>query len=445
MKMPPIPAALRRRFGIHVPQMTVVTRLTILYSAVFLLCGAALLSITYLLVEHSTDTADFFFTGRSNPGRNGAAYRHIFSVGSNAYRVVKVPPLPPRLKALVSQVQAHELHQLLVSSGIALASMVVAAVALGYLVANRSLRPLRSMTATARGISVGNLHERLAMTGPDDELKVLGDTLDELLGRLEASFTSQRQFVANASHELRSPLTRLRLLAEVAATDPDATVGSMQTAYQRVVAASEQQEQLIEALLVLAKSQGGFVGREFVDLTAVVDNTLAALSDLPHELPTAGLYMETSLAPAVVNGDPRLIERLVANLIDNAMRYNVSGGSIEVATATDGQGTFLRVSNDGEVIPSTELDRLFRPFQRLQADRLHHKSGHGLGLSIVGAIAEAHEATITVEPRPAGGLQVEVRFPITGPATENPKHSPAGASAIRLTKEPIDRRRRLLS
>ncbi len=384
---------------------TVRTRLTILYSTVFLVCGAALLGITYLLVEHSTGAVTFF-SAHAHPARATIFHRNISAATSN--RVGDPPPLSPQLRSLVSQIQANELHQLFLKSGITLIIMALVAVAFGHLLAGRSLRPLRSITATARGISVANLHERLALSGPQDELKDLGDTFDELLARLEASFASQRQFVANASHELRSPVTRLRLLAEVAATDQDATIETLQAAYKRVVAASEHQESLIDALLTLAKSQGEIVDRESFDLAEVA---LTALSLREHEPDSPQVSVETRLRTATVNGDHRLVERLITNLIDNAVRYNVANGHVLVATGHDDQGSYFSVRNDGIAIAASELDRLFQPFQRLEAGRGHHKSGHGLGLSIVDAIAHAHGAEIAAHPQPQGGLHIEVRFP----------------------------------
>jgi signal transduction histidine kinase len=399
--------SLPHMFGFHRPRWTVRTKLTLLYSFVFLLCGAALLGITYLLVDHSTANAEFS-TGNGAPATKGNLSQHSFSSSGIAHQVGNLPSPAPQLRSLVSQIQTADLHQLLVKSVIALAIMAGIAVAAGYLVATRSLRPLRSVTATARGISAANLHQRLAMGGPDDELKELGDTFDQLLARLESSFAAQRQFVANASHELRSPLTRLRLLAEVAATDRDATIQSLQLAYQRVAAASLQQEQLIDALLVLAKSQGGIVDRATLDLAELVENVLSVARDDPS---TPEVDTETRLEPAPISGDRRLIERLVTNLVDNAVRYNVTGGVVQTGTGCDDRGCYLVIANDGPVISPTELPRLFKPFERLEAGRRHHQRGHGLGLSIVEAIADAHGAIIAASSRPAGGLQIEVRFP----------------------------------
>jgi signal transduction histidine kinase len=387
------------------------TRLTMLYSVVFLLCGAALLAITYQLVEHSTDDAFYTNAGTDTPSKGGVLHQNFTGV----------PNLHPlgQAKALIAQTQAGDLHQLLVKSGIALAIMAVVAVAAGYLLAGRILRPLHHITVTAQGISAGNLHERLAMVGPRDEMKNLGDTFDELLARLEASFESQRHFVANASHELRSPLTRLRLVAEVAATDSQATVESLRHATERVIVAAERQEQLLDALLVLAQSQSGLNHGERLDLSEICNDVLLR-PDL--DIDTLALHVKTAIRTAPLEGDPSLIERLVTNLIENAIGHNMPAGLVDIATDMIEGKAVLTVTNTGPVIPQDEFDRLFRPFQRLDPNRIHHKGGHGLGLSIVQAIATAHSATITTQPQPEGGLSVRVIFP---PPT---RHAPGGES-----------------
>lgn len=387
-------------------RLTVRTRLTLLYTGVLLLCGAGLLAFTYFLVDRTNGDVEFI-NGTVKPSSQAASF-HTYSTVVSGRQVAGLPIANSQISNLLNRTHANDLHRLLVESGVALAVMTVVAIALGYLVAGRTLRPLRSITAAAGNISAANLHERLAMAGPRDELKELGDTFDGLLGRLEASFNSQRQFVANASHELRSPLTRLRVVAEVAATDESATVESLRATYRRVIAASEHQERLIEALLTLAQSQAGTDIRDTFDLAAIA---ATALPTLRNEADNLDIEIGARLEPAPVMGDHRLVERLVANLIDNALRYNIVGGRLDLATGSDEDGTFLAVSNDGPEVLPTELGRLFEPFQRLQAGRRHHENGHGLGLSIVEAIADAHEARVTAEPRAQGGLRIEVRFP----------------------------------
>jgi len=270
------------------------------------------------------------------------------------------------------------------------------------------LRPLRTITTAARDISATDLHKRLALDGPDDEFKELGDTFDGLLGRLDASFQSQRQFVANASHELRTPLARLKTLAQVALSDPDAGVESLRAAHERVLVAEQQLEGLIGALLNLAGSERNLEHREPVDLMAVTEAAIAARR---QEIERRDLRLIATLYGARVEGNRQLLEQLVANLLDNAIEHNAIGGRVEVRTTTTEGQSILSVTNDGSVIAAEELDRLQQPFQRLQAARTSHGDGHGLGLSIVHAIATAHGATLAIHPQPTGGLNVAIGFP----------------------------------
>ena len=286
--------------------------------------------------------------------------------------------------------------------------MAALAVVLGWLVAGRVLRPLRTITATARRISATSLHERLAVNGPDDEFTELAGTLNELLARLQASFTAQRHFVASASHELRTPLTLDRTLLQVALRDTGATVEQWRSTGQEVLESGKQQERLLEALLTLATSEAGLARREPVDLAEVTTaSVLAADREIKHQR----LHVTASTDAAPVLGDPDLIERLVANLLDNAVRHNVPGGTVELTTRTRDGRAILSVASSGPMIPPAEVDRLFQPFQRLNAARTSNGSGHGLGLSIVAAIATAHDAVITAHAPPEGGLHIEVSFP----------------------------------
>lgn len=326
--------------------------------------------------------------------------------------------------------RAADSHQLLVNSGIALAIVAVLALLAGWFVAGRMLRPIRTITRTARRISSTSLHERLALDGPQDELKELGDTLDDLFGRLDAAFEAQRQFVANASHELRAPLTRQRALIQVALADPDANFSSLRMAHERVLASEEHLEQMIDGLLALTRGQAGLERRERVDLAAIASKALLARES---EAARLGLDIRATLAPAPTAGDPRLVERLIANLLDNAIRHNIPEGHVEITTGTRHQRAFLAVANSGATIPPEEVPRLLQPFERLHGTRTSHASGSGLGLAIVDAIAAAHRATLTAQPRPGGGLTVEVTFPSTSldakqintttprPALETPK------------------------
>ena len=402
----------------HLPRRTVRLRLTLLYGTLFLVSGALLLTITYGLVDRATRdnpvvvTLPNGATVSASVSENSPAGGEQVEVSGSAGLTPEQDFLSPeQVRALASRQHADQMQQLLVQSGIALGVMAVVSVVLGWIVAGHVLRPLRTITATARDISAANLHERLALDGPDDELKELGDTFDDLLARLERSFEAQRQFVANASHELRTPLARQRTVAQVALDDPDATVESLRIAHERVLAAGAQQERLIEALLTLARGQTGFDKREPFDLANLTSHVLLTRR---AEAKRRALELREELAPAVAAGDPRLVERLVANLVDNALCHNVAGGHVSVVTDTRSGHAVLSVANTGPVVPTTDVDRLFEPFQRLGNGRTSHGEGLGLGLSIAKAIANAHGATITAHPRPGGGLDIDLSFPVIG-------------------------------
>lgn len=320
-----------------------------------------------------------------------------------------------QLGAVQAAQRATDSHELLVDSGIALAIVAVLALLAGWLVAGRMLRPIRTITRTARRISSTSLHERLALDGPQDELKELGDTLDELFGRLDAAFAAQRQFVANASHELRAPLTRQRALIQVALADPDADYASLRAAHERVLASEQHLEQMIDALLTLTRGQAGLQHREHLDVATLASKALHARK---QEAATRDLDLRATLAPAPSAGDPRLIERLISNLLDNAIRHNTPQGHIEITTGTRNQNAFLTIANSGPTIPPEEMPRLLQPFQRLNGTRTIHANGHGLGLAIVSAIAAAHGADLQAHARPEGGLQISVRFAATASPSE---------------------------
>jgi signal transduction histidine kinase len=370
-------------------------RLTLLYSGLFLGSGAVLLAVTYLLMAHQFPST-YSVTGGDTAGpRRGGIER-----------------LPPSAISLPAQQQAAVLHDLLLGSVVALAIMAMAAIWFGWLMAGRVLQPLRTMTAATQRISEVNLHERLAILGPGDELKDLGDTIDGLLARLECAFDAQRQFVANASHELRTPLTLERVMLETALADPHASAESLRATCEELLTASQQQEQIIQALLTLARSQRGLEHREPFDLAAVTGEVLSARYP---EAERRGLHIDASLATAVSTGDRQLAQRLVANLTDNALRHNIVGGWIDVTTGIRAGRSVLWVANSGPLIPQEEVSRLFQPFQRGGEDRTarpHGAVGLGLGLSIVDAIAAAHGATVKGRAQPGGGLDIEVAFPV---------------------------------
>jgi signal transduction histidine kinase len=365
---------------LRLPGRTARLRLTLLYTGTFLLLGTTVIVITYLLASSSSTIP----VPRAVPvavlAHNGAVHQH-----------------------------SADVSRLLAVSWLVLAITAVASAVLGWFIAGRVLRPLREMTSTARTISAGNLTERLALAGPDDEFKQLGDTLDDLLARLETSFESQRRFVANASHELRTPLTLERTLLEVALADPNASAQALRATCEELLASGREHERLLEALLTLASSERGLDHREQLDLATLARQVLLT----PHpEIKHRSIQLATALAPAPTAGDPALIERLIGNLIDNAVRYNDAGGRVEIRTATDAGHSLLSVSNTGPVVRPDEFERLFEPFQRLGGNRAAGADGHhGLGLSIVRAIATAHGATVYARPQRDGGLAVTVSFP----------------------------------
>jgi signal transduction histidine kinase len=442
------------RFRLRHPQTTVRWRLTLLYGGLFFVSGAGLLAITYSLVAHASVThgpfAQVTVEGRSLKGLPGPAQlppsassqspKHAVGSGGGNVHVragAPSPNFPPGIVKLLKSRQGRfailtvdnkqrisDLHQLVIESAIALAIMTLLCGALGWVVAGRVLLPLRTITASTYEISEANLHQRLAMPGPPDELRRLADTIDGLLERLEGAFDAQRRFVANASHELRTPLTAARAMLELVLSDPAATVDTFRDTCRLVLEESEHQEQLIDALLSLAQGQRGIDHREPLDLAAITAEVLET-----HELDATAraIELDASLAPAPFSGDRRLVERLVSNLVENAIRHNVANGSVRIRVAPQAGGAVLAMSNSGQQVPEGEVERLLQPFQRLTSERIGTGEGLGLGLSIVAAIADAHGAALDVRPGDDGGLEVEVRFP-TAPASELP--TPPGEDPV---------------
>ena len=409
-------------------------RLTLLFASLFLVSGAGLLGITYGLVSHAQGgivvariTAGTPAGGSaptdSDPlstGSSGAASSGTFIEGPGTDGAGTLPD-PGQAAAAAQQyatdTRARENDALLLYSGIALGIMAVVAAALGWFVAGRALRPLRRITESARRISATNLHERLALDGPDDDLRELADMIDGLFARLDASLQAQRQFVANASHELRTPLARSRTLLEVALRNPDASTGWLRTACERALAAGTEQERLIEALLTLARGQRGLGRRLPLDLAATTRDVLASRG---KQIAESGLAVEVRLAPGLLGGDEALLERAVGNLVDNALHHNVKGGAIWITAAAEDDCASLTIANTGPAIPAEAVGRLLQPFQRgsekgdayRSRQRSSPDQGLGLGLSIVAAIAAAHDADLTVTPRlTGGGLSIRLSFP----------------------------------
>ena len=381
-------AVVPRRW-LRLPMRSARLRLTLLYSGMFLALGTAVVVVIFLV------------------GSTGTAIE--VSKAAPAPFPARAPTV---LHAVVTQHNA-DVKRLLGGAWVTLVLTAAISAVLGWFLAGRVLRPLRDMTLAARTISAGNLHERIALAGPDDEFKQLGDTIDDLLSRLELSFAAQRRFVANAAHELRTPLTVERTVLQVALADPEASMASLRTACEEALSSGRDHERLLDALLTLATSERGLERREPVDLTAV---TQAVLMASQPEAEQAGLETSAQLEPARVDGDPALLERLVANLVDNAVRYNEPGGRLVVRTASESGRTVLAVVNTGARVAPEDVERIFEPFKRLGNDRATVDGHHGLGLSIVRAVAGAHGATLEAVPQPGGGLAVTVTFPPPAPA-----------------------------
>jgi signal transduction histidine kinase len=378
--------AWRGRWWPHPPGRTIRLRLTLAYWLLFIVSAAALLALTVGLWRGASRTlearvpAPAAATGVAGPSNLTATQRH------------------------------RDLQQLLVTSAEALAIMAVPAIALGWLLAGRYLRPLRTITATARQISATNLHQRLGLHGPRDELTQLGDTFDELLDRLERSFEAERQFAANAAHELRTPHTTMRVWLDVAMAKPDPLPAHVLNLYARLRDELDHSDQLLDGLLTLAQSQR----TPFEDASAVSLSELAstALQTRTADITDKDLNVEVHLRTAAeVTGSAALLARLVDNLLDNAIKHNQPEGWIRLSTTVDESHARLTVENGGPVLDQGDVERLARPFQRLDPERTGSQHSTGLGLSIVQAIAQAHQGTLQLAARPGGGMQAVVELP----------------------------------
>jgi len=369
---------------------TIRARLTLHYAMAFLLAGTILVTLLYLFLAHALG-------GQLAAQVDAVAQSHATAEHSAS-----------EVAALAAQFHRdrdHVLQVMLIASLICLVIVALAATGFGWLMAGRALRPLQSITATARRVADRNLHERIALTGPDDEIKDLADTFDGMLERLDRSFDSQRLFVANASHELRTPLTLNRTLIEVTLDDPDVPASTRQLG-ATLLTINQRHERLIDGLLTLAGSQEAVTERVPVDLADVAGHVVA-------QTEPAGVDIRLDLAPATVTGDPVLLERLIANLVDNAVRYNLpEGGHVTVRTDTAGGQAIVQVANSGPVIAAYEVAGLFEPFRRLPANDRHAGQGTGLGLSIVRAVAIAHGGDVDAVPGENGGLLITVRLPV---------------------------------
>ncbi len=363
----------------HVPRRTVRMRLTFIYWGLFVVSGAALLAITIALFQ----------------GRGATVHA----------------PHPGTFPPTLAEQPRSALRELLIVSGIALAITAGPAAALGWLVAGRMLRPLRTITTATRRISATNLHERLNLAGPDDELKELGDTFDDLLARLERSFQFERRFVANASHELRTPLATMRASLDVAMAKPGPVPPQIFALAERLRRELDQADRLLESFLALAHAQHGPVADE--STFSLADIASAAIERRAGAISRIDLTVDRELSSnARVRGSETLLSRMAENVIDNAIKHNEPGGWIRVKTAVEGPLARLVVENGGPVLAQDDVDELAQPFRRLGADRTDSDKGSGLGLSIVASIAEVHGGTLDLRALSDGGLQVVIALPL---------------------------------
>ncbi len=388
-------------------------RLTLLYGGLFLISGAALLAITYLLFSHATSPTFATHTNAILP--SPAPVGSIADLG----RLQTEADAKLRLaQEAAARQRTLELHQLLLQSAMALAIMTLISIGVGWVVARRLLRPLRTMTATTRRISEHNLGERLALEGPRDELKELSDTIDGLLARLEVAFAAQKRFVSNASHELRTPLAMMRTSLDVATGKPGPVPVELTRLESKLREGLDQADQLVESFLMLARAEhGAFDEQAEVSLSELLT---AAVHVRDEPIREKGIVVEQSLSEAYVRGSRALLARMVGNVLDNAIRHNHPQGWIRLEAQTDGDTIQLLVENGGERLPEGIVRELAEPFRRHEIDRTSTQSGFGLGLSIVSAIATAHGGRLHLHARTEGGLLVIIELPRADGGTPRP-------------------------
>ena len=380
------------------------SRLAVFYAILFLIAGIVLLALTYTLAAAELVPS--------------AAPTRLLSPQQEALLALCKPlptaqPLLAQCNHLIDIVgggsasRGDALAALRIASVIGLGILASAAAGLGWLASGRALRPMRSITEAARQASELRLGQRLALAGPNDELKELADTFDVMLERLDAAFTSQKRFVANAAHELRTPLTAMRTAIEVTLSKPTRTPEQLEAMADRVKRSVERAEATVEALLALATSELGPASHEAVDLATAAEDAL----DASHAaIDQRQIEVEAALDPALARGDRVLLERMIANLVENAVRHNNLGGWIGVRTIQQPDGAVFEIANTGPSVPAEQIPTLFEPFARAE-QRINSSDGVGLGLSIASAIARAHDATISGRPRPGGGLEMSVTIP----------------------------------
>jgi signal transduction histidine kinase len=368
--------------------------MALLFGGLVLLIAVSILATAYLLVDHSI-TGVAIFNGRGNVTFTDSAGR-VHSIRGNNLGVTT----------------QHEAEAYLIKVGLLFFGVIVVIGTVGgYLIAKQALRPIARVTQTARQLSTDNLDQRINLGGPDDELRELADTFDEMLGRLDAAFDSQRLFVANASHELRTPLSVIRTELEVTLADPDADVAELRRMGEVVAAATERAQRLVSSLLTLARLQAVDNGElevlEPLDVVTLVEPVLDAVAS---EAADKGVTIETELSPGIMLGDPRLLERLIGNLVENAIRHNVPNGWLRVTSGQSPERVWLHVSNGGAVIPPADVDTLFEPFRRGGRVRTATR-GAGLGLAIVRLIVDAHGGKLQAAAPPFGGLAIRIELP----------------------------------
>jgi two-component system, OmpR family, sensor histidine kinase VanS len=406
LRMPRLSLArLAPRRLLHLPSRTVRLRLTLLYSGLFLASGVALLATTYLLFRSNTGVDLIVPTGTPHRSTNPGALNHVLA-NPDVARSVR------QMYAGAVERHTHGLHRGLIQSGIALAIMTAVSIALGWLVAGRVLRPLRTITATTRQISERNLNQRLALSGPRDELKDLADTVDGLLERLEAHIAEQQRFAANASHELRTPLAITQTLLDVARNDQSRGNDEL---VDRLHAVNTRAIDLTKALLLLSRADQRSFTRGHVDLSLIAEEATEALLPLAEK---RGITIETSGDATPTIGSNALLLQLTTNLVHNAIVHNrPEQGTAWVTTSVHPNSVVLTVENTGEKLTPQLVSTLVEPFQRgTERIRTDH-AGVGLGLAIVKSITQAHDGTLTLTPRSAGGLCVTVQLPAGPPHT----------------------------
>ncbi|MFI7030451.1 sensor histidine kinase [Microbispora rosea] len=375
-------------------------RLTLLYGGLFFLAGSVLLWFTHLLTARALNQRFVVAVASkvTGIGTPGAVMGTTLPDGDM---------LAQRVRTNVEQGAADVLSDVLRSSVVVMVLVGVVAVVLGYLVADRALRPLDRVTETAQRLSESTLHERIALRGPQDEVKRLADTFDAMLDRLHRVFDAQRRFIANASHELRTPLAINRTVLEVSLEEPAASE-DLKALARALLGTNARYERLIEGLLMLAQSEQEVTARKPIDLRQVVRTAMEQIDLQPRR---GKVVVHEDLRPAVAHGDPLFLERCLFNLLENAIKYNLRDGEVWVRLREDEAGVSVTVENTGPPVPPYEVDDLFEPFRRLGGDRVRSARGAGLGLSIVRAIAVAHGGEVEALARPEGGLAVTVRLP----------------------------------